>query len=114
MINRSCIILKLKEPAIRWINKADPDPDFKITLDYANNDSTVYLIQVDDGIDDMAMGWVELNYSMLFESELESWYTEESLWPQDRTLKLFKEWFDVESHSVIEDTVKGKVKDLKW
>jgi len=55
--------------------------------------------------------WIELNFKELFESELEGWYTDETLWPQKRTKKIFDEWFDVECHSVLIDTVGGKIYD---
>ena len=39
----------------------------------------------------------------IFEYELDGWCTEEAWWPKDRTFKMFKEWFDVEVHSVVID-----------
>ena len=51
------------------------------------------------------------NYEALFEAELEGWYTDETLWPQKRTLKLFHQWFEVECHTVIEDTVGTPIVD---
>ena len=44
-------------------------------------------------------------YDKLFRIELSSWYEDEALWPQDRSLKAFWEWFDVEVHSTLLDTV---------
>jgi hypothetical protein len=55
--------------------------------------------------------WIKLNYRQLFEAELEGWYTDPTLWPQDLTLQLFREWFDVECHSVLIDTVGGRIYD---
>ena len=52
-----------------------------------------------------------MNYEALFENELEGWYTDESLWPKKRDLKLFREWFNVECHTVIEDTVGLPIED---
>ena len=54
---------------------------------------------------------ISLNFEQLFESEIEDWYTDESLWPKNRNRKLFDEWFDVECHSVLIDTVDGKIID---
>lgn len=47
----------------------------------------------------------------LFEAELEGWYTDPTLWPQDRTFRLFQTWFDVECHSVVVDMVGGDIYD---
>ena len=113
MINRAAILLRYKEPAVRWINEADPvidDPG--ITMEDVNLDNTLYLIRDEDGEDEETLDrWVRENYQTLFESELEGWYTEPDLWPTDRTLTLFREWFEIECHSVIMDTVGGDIID---
>jgi len=42
MINRSAVILKYKEPFVRWINEADPyKDDSGIASENANEDRTV-------------------------------------------------------------------------
>jgi hypothetical protein len=92
---------------VQWINESDPyDDDPQISMESVNRERTVYLISDRDADDDKAVArWIKANYQVLFEAELEGWYTDESLWPQKRTLKMFHEWFEVECHSVIEDTV---------
>ena len=55
--------------------------------------------------------WIKMNYEALFENDLQGWYTDESLWPKKRDLKLFREWFDVECHTVVEDTVGVPIED---
>lgn len=55
--------------------------------------------------------WSRKNHAALFENELEGWYTDETLWPRNRDYKTFKEWFEVECHSVIMDTVGGEIYD---
>ena len=110
MINRSAVILKYKQPFVKWLNEAAPsEEDPSITLSEANDDRTVYLVTEEDGenLDE----WVALNYQALFESELEDWFQDESLWPPKRTKKLFREWFEVACHSVIFDTVGTPIVD---
>ena len=110
MINRAAVILKYKAPFIQWVNDADPYKDNPgITLESENKDCTVYLILEDDA--ENLEEWISLNFKQLFESEIEDWYTDESLWPKNRNRKLFDEWFDVECHSVLIDTVDGKIID---
>ena len=110
MINRAAFILKYKEPFVRWINEVDPyEDDSGITSKNANEDRTVYLITEDDG--ENIEKWLSLNFKTLFENELESWYTDESLWPKKRDRKIFDEWFDVECHTEIIDTVEGTIED---
>ncbi len=57
------------------MNEADPyDDNPGITLEDANQDITVYLINDDDA--ENLEEWISLNFIQLFESELEGWYTE--------------------------------------
>jgi hypothetical protein len=113
MINRSAIILKYKSPTVQWINEADPyNADPGISRESVNEDRTVYLIMDEDAdVPEALEEWIKMNYEALFENELEGWYTDESLWPKKRDLKLFRDWFDVECHTVIEDTVDLPIED---
>ncbi len=107
MVNRTAQMLRYKEPAIQWINDADPvEGSERITEKEVNEDRSVYLITSADGkYKPHQEAWIKKNYRNLFESELEGWYTDPDLWPDRITLKLFQEWFDTEFHSVIIDTV---------
>lgn len=111
MINRAAILLRYKEPAIRWINEADPaDDDPGITAAEVNCERTVYLISDLDGDTQQSVDrWIKHNYQELFEAELEGWYTDPCLWPEKRTLKLFHQWFSVECHTVVIDTVEDSI-----
>ena len=48
---------------------------------------------------------------ILFEQELEEWYVDEMLWPENRNRKMFNEWIEIECHSIILDTVDGNIID---
>lgn len=113
MLNRAAVILKYKAPMLRWINDSDPyDDNPQVSMDEVNRDRTVYLISDRDADDDLSLArWVKANYTVLFDAELEGWYTDESLWPQKRTFKLFQEWFEVVCHTVVEDTVGTPIQD---
>ena len=110
MVNRGAVILRYKAPFIKWIKDVDPSENSsEITMSNANEDRTVYLITDADAED--VQGWIRENHVSLFESELEGWYTDDTLWPENRDYKTFKEWFEVECHSVIMDTVGGEIND---
>ena len=34
-----------------------------------------------------------------------------SLWPQDRSLRVFRQWFDIEHFDLIEDVGRGPIED---
>ena len=112
-INRAAVILRYKEPAVAWINEADPHSDpSEITIDSVNDDRTVYLIRDRDADTPADLEeWIKLNYGILFESELDGWYSDEDLWPNNRSINLFRKWFDVECHTVIVDTVDSPIED---
>lgn len=72
-------------------------------MEQANEESTVYLISVEDG--EAPEDWLALNFDTLFESELDQWYTDPSLWPAARDRKMFDQWLDVRCHTIIYDTL---------
>jgi len=80
MINRGVLIVKAKEPF----------------------DCTAYLIPEfeDDHERDRILKRL---YPDIFVGQLNEWCTDEDMWPQKRTLALFKKWFELEFHSVVED-----------
>lgn len=103
-INRSLAIIKPKQQFLDWlISSIDPVPE-GMGLDELRRDATALLIpEFDD--EDSALQFVYSNYDELFERELEDWVGDERLWPSGRNLKLFKEWFDIEIHSMVTDMV---------
>lgn len=101
-INRHLIILMPKQPVLDWIKRVDPNPP-NLTLDQLRLEQNAFLIPDDlDGQQD-AEKWVQRRWQMFFECFLAEWYTVESWWPQRRTFKMFKDWFDVQYHSMVWD-----------
>ncbi len=102
-INRHLIVLLPKQPALDWIIRVDPNP-LDITLVQLRQEQDAFLVphEVLDGIED-AEQWVYRRWKMFFELFIGSWYIDESLWPKNRTLKMFKQWFDVQYHSMVWD-----------
>jgi hypothetical protein len=50
-------------------------------------------------------------YAEIFVRELEGWHTIEADWPKKRTFAMFKQWFRVEMHSVVEDVGLEPIED---
>jgi hypothetical protein len=68
----------------------------------AQGEQTVYLIpefEDDDAYEELLASI----YPEIFERELDGWCTDESTWPKARNLAMFKAWFTIECHSMIED-----------
>jgi hypothetical protein len=110
-INRSLAIIKPKQIFMDWLVRCiDPLPE-GMTLDELRKDATALLIpEFDD--EESAFQFIYSNYDELFERELEDWIGDESLWPSGRTLKLFKEWFDIEIHSMVTDMVEDDLANM--
>tara|TARA_R110002110_G_scaffold413729_1_gene641672 strand:- start:167503 stop:167844 length:342 start_codon:yes stop_codon:yes gene_type:complete len=104
MLNRDLLIVRVKQPFVDWINEADPSPgNTPITLESANEDSAVFLIH--DFACEEFESWLESCFQPLFDNILEEWYTDPALWPENRTLELFKAWCDLEVHGMVLDYV---------
>ena len=46
---------------------------------------------------------LEQSWPDLFDAMLEGWVTNEAFWPKDRTLGMFREWFEIQMSSVVQD-----------
>jgi len=81
-----------------------------MTLGAVNRERPVYLISDAYTYSLATMySWVRRNYQQQFEAELEGWYTDPALWPQESTFELFQAWFDVECHSEVIDMAEGDI-----
>ncbi len=108
-LNRAAVVLRYKQPYVDWVQIAGPDPLADYSLAEANDDGETFLIPSFDspvapvdGTED-AIKWVEKRWKMFFEHILDDWIQDESAWPPKRTLKMFREWFDVEYRSIVWD-----------
>lgn len=112
MLNRAALLLRYRQPFIDWINGADPNPtSHVVTVEELNEEErTVYLLE---GVEDEAglEVWLVLNGVILFEEELEGWYTDSTLWPRDRSLETLKSWCAFELHTVVLDTGNTPIED---
>jgi hypothetical protein len=98
MLNRCALIVRPKRPFLDWAAQLDDSglvPDIK-------GEQTVYLVPEFD-YDSGAQQMLKVVFAEVFERELFGWHTDKSAWPQKRTLALFKKWFDIELHSMVED-----------
>ena len=104
--NRAVAVVLPKQPFVDWINRADPapDPQHPIEIDDARDDANTFLIPCneDDPLDS-AGKWINRNWRVIFEQMLDDWYTDEALWPQKRSHKLFREWCEVRLHGTVFD-----------
>lgn len=106
MVNRGMLVVKAKEPFREWINSLEDHSD--ISINEINDDCTAYLIPEfeDDTQRDRILKKL---YADIFVEQLFDWCVDEDMWPQKRTLAIFKKWFVLEFHSVVADIVEDEL-----
>ena len=75
-----------------------------------NDEQTVYLVP---SYQDDEEAWEVLKevYSEIFEGELFAWHMDEKAWPMLRNCEVFKQWFSIEFHSMVEDLCRYEIVD---
>ena len=113
-VNRGLVILLPKQPVLDWILRVDPNPP-DITLSELRSEPDSFLVpQRGIETEQDAERWVHRRWKMFFELFLFDWYTEESWWPKQRSLKLFKEWFDIQYSSMVWDLSDESLNHEDW
>lgn len=93
--NRNAIILKPKRIFANWI-KMIGEEDEEIYI----NETKIYLI---DGAVFELNDWLVDNFDDLFIRELGEWSFDEDIWPQNRTLAMFRKWFKIDFSTLVCD-----------
>ena len=68
---------------------------------------TTYLIPEDEDVED-ARDLIRGSWPTVFEAMLEGWVVVPEMWPPNRTLKMFEEWFEIEISECVHDLVVGE------
>jgi len=102
-INRNAIVVTSKKPFIDWLISVEPQSSIQLEME-----GNIYLIREKDS-NEAIENWLKRNYDKIFQNELNDWYTNEINWPQKRTFKMFKEWFDYKIISMILDIEESEI-----
>jgi hypothetical protein len=111
-INRSVLVVKPKQPFLDWVHSLD-DESKGITSPTVREDCSAYLVPEIREYSDQSLV-LEWCYDLLFEEQLDGWHTDPKDWPQDRNLKMFLEWFDVEFHSLVFDLCDDPIQVINY
>ncbi len=103
-INRDALIIFPKQPLIDWVNSLDDENITDCPKLLTHDEGNVYLIP-ETHYHGEALELIKDNVTYFFEEELNSWYTDESLWPKELTWEMFQEWFHISIQSVVIDTL---------
>ncbi len=103
VVERSIVVLKPKQPFLDWINNnLALNENAILELSDIRIDCNSYMIPEVEEMED-GVAYVDEIYESLFELELASWSEDQTTWPQELTLKMFWEWFDVEISQTVID-----------
>ena len=106
MLNRGVVIVRPKQPYLDWAAGLDDSG----LVPNSDDEQAVYLIPNFENNDE---AWEILSevYSEIFESELFAWHIDEKAWPLLRNFEIFKQWFSIEFHSMVEDLCDYEIVD---
>jgi|SRR5450755_4681168 hypothetical protein len=100
-LNRSAIVVKPKQQFLDWLHAADPTSS-TISLIEVQREPTIYLIPECDTDEELA-DVLRTLCEEIFKEQLDGWYRVPSSWPQDRSYKVFCQWFEYQHHSMLFD-----------
>ena len=107
-IDRSVAIIKPKQPFVDWVNSMPDAGDDQYTISDFSSDCSVILLPVVDS-DEHPEAFIKDIFQDLFELELSSWMADDETWPENITYQMFLDWFDVEYHSMVFDSLKDGI-----
>ena len=103
VINRTAVTITGAKPYVDWTLNTDADANKgAITVARARTYGSAFLMPEFELEEDI-QEWVEDNAIWIFEFQLGAWTDDESTWPSVRDLKSFREWFNIDIHSVVVD-----------
>ena len=104
--NRGMVQLVPTKLFIDWYNYVSPC-GIKYSID--NIEPISFLIE-DFETREEFNDWLQCNYQLLFEIRLYYACTDNTQWPENRTLDVFKFWFDINHSSLILDLLDEPIK----
>ncbi len=101
VINRAVAIIKPRQPYLDWAQQLADPPDRLSLADLRRDCTAILLPEWDDPAD--AEAFIQDMFADVFAMELDAWHRDPQAWPAHRSYQIFREWFDVELHSLVLD-----------
>jgi hypothetical protein len=106
LINRAAVILRPKKPFVDWRNSIEVKDGRKpqFALNELRADPKLYLVRGFRDPEHVKTMILE-DFDLYFGDQLVGCITGEDEWPQDRTVEMFRAWFDMEIIVWVDDTL---------
>ena len=111
-MNRSAVVLEPRQPLLDWINRSEPTAP-PMTLEDLRHNNTVLLVPALGSTKEILTWMLPLRMQLL-ERELESWHTNRTLWPAERSPEMFDEWYELRVHGEVLDMSEEPVRRDTW
>jgi len=109
VINRTAVTVTGAKPYVDWTMQTGADADKGVlTVPRAKAFGAAFLLPEFD-LEEDVQEWVEDNATALFEFQLEAWTADETTWPATRDLRTFREWFNIDVHSIVVDVAEDDI-----
>ncbi len=114
-VNRQAAVVFCQQPFVDWINTVDEQSGSttKFTIDEVNREPHVYLLEHYEQWE-ANLAHVDEFKPAIFESELNGWFCDPELWPEDRSLEIIDQWLRISLHSMLIDLERGRLKKREW
>ncbi|MGE5496425.1 MAG: hypothetical protein ACM3Q2_00005 [Syntrophothermus sp.] len=106
-VDRHLLIIRPREPFLDWLKNIAPENQ-ALTLSHLSHDNTAFMIPKHD-MPEEDHRYIRSIFPDLFDMVLEEWVLDTDLWPADRTYEKFRDWFDLDIHSVLLDTSETEI-----
>ncbi len=106
-VKRSAMLLKPKKVFIEWLKSIDSIDE----NDQMLKEGDIYLLPDFEEIKQMEK-WLKEYYDDIFTDQLNNWLTDEELWPQMRSFKMFQDWFEYSLHTMVWDTEEDDIEKV--
>jgi hypothetical protein len=114
LLNRTAITVVAAQPYIDWTRIRDSAfrrsssvdagarPNASLSVARTSSYGSAFLLP-EFALEEELQEWLEDNYAWIFEFQLAAWTDDESTWPVERDLKMFRKWFRIDIHSAVVD-----------
>jgi len=98
-----------KEPFFEWAKSLEEvdESELELELNDLKNDTSAYVVPPIESVADL-QEIINSTYETMFNNELYGWSQDATKWPENRSVELFNDWFDLSVHSVAYDLIEDE------